>query len=80
MTREQLNRLKSLQAQYRRACVLRNKAKTLWHRAKGVKPKNPRRAALMARVDVLGKQAAALWPADQPHPTPEDASWLARGG
>ena len=68
MTREQLNRLKSLQAQYRRACVLRNKAKTLWHRAKGVKPKSPRRAALMARVDVLGQQAAALWPADQPNP------------
>lgn len=68
MTREQLNRLKSLQAQYRRACVLRNKAKTLWHRAKGVNPKSPRRAALMARVDVLGQQAAALWPADQPNP------------
>lgn len=68
MTREQWSRLKARQAQYRRAGVLRKEAKTLWHRAKGVNPKSPRRAALMARVDVLGQQAAALWPADQPNP------------
>ena len=74
MTREPWSRLKARQAQYRRADALREKAKRLWHLAKGVNPKSQRRAALMARVDVLGKQAAALWPADQPHPTPEDVS------
>lgn len=68
MTREQWSRLKARQAQCRHAGALREKAKTLWHRAKGVNPKSPRRAALMARVDVLGQQAAALWPADQPNP------------
>ena len=68
MTREPWSRLKAMQAQYRRAGVLRKEAKRLWHRAKGVNPKSPRRAALMTRVDVLGKQAAALWPADQPNP------------
>lgn len=70
MNREQLKRLE----RYRRACLLRDKAKSLWYRAKGISPKSANRATLMARADVFGKQAAALWPADQPNPALEDAS------
>ncbi len=72
MTREPWSRLKAMRAQCRRASALREKAKRLWHRAKGTRTNSARRATLMTRVKVLGQQAAALWPADQPNPTPED--------
>lgn len=78
MTREQFSHLKALLAEYRRACIIRNDAKTIWFRAQKLSRRSRQRAAMMNRVNELSREAEKIWRSDQPRPCINEVSkyWI----
>lgn len=67
MTREQLNRLKSLQAQYRRASILRKQADLFWYRAQ-IAQNSIGHKMLIDQMEAIDKKAEEIWPISKPKP------------
>lgn len=68
MTREQLNRLKAMREEYRRASILRKQADLFWYRAQiaqgGIGHK-----MLIDQMEAIDKKAEEIWPISKPKPT-----------